>query len=73
MPKRTTLQQFGERVRDLRRAAGLSQEKLAEEASLHRTYLSGVERGARNPSLSSIARIAKALKVSLTEMMKGVE
>lgn len=68
-----TLERFGDRVRMLRNEAGLSQEKLAELAELHRTYLSGVERGERNPSLVSIARIAKSLKISLSELMEGVE
>ena len=73
MLAKSTLEQFGERIRELRKAAGLSQEKLAELAELHRTYVSGVERGERNPSLISIARIAKALRVSLSDVMKGVE
>ena len=73
MPTKTTLEKFGERVRALRAEAGISQEKLAELSGLHRTYISGVERGERNPSLTSISRIAKALKVSLSEVMEGVD
>ncbi|MCI0486379.1 MAG: helix-turn-helix domain-containing protein [Blastocatellia bacterium] len=73
MPAKSTLEKFGDRIRELRKAAGLSQEKLAELAELHRTYVSGVERGERNPSLISIARIARALGVSLSDVMEGVE
>lgn len=52
---------FGLNVRRQREARELTQEALAEKASLHPTYVSGIERGVRNPSLLSIARIAKAL------------
>jgi len=52
----------GRNVRRLREEAGLSQEKLALEAELDRTYVSGVERGVRNPTVTVVARIAKALK-----------
>lgn len=50
-------------MRRLREEAGLSQEKLALEADLDRTYVSGVERGVRNPTVTVVARIAKALKI----------
>jgi transcriptional regulator with XRE-family HTH domain len=73
MLTKTILEKFGDRVRTLRGDAGISQEKLAELSGLHRTYISGVERGERNPSLTSISRIAKALKVSLSELMEGVD
>ncbi len=55
--------QFGERVRALRTHNGLSQEEFAELCGLHRTYISGIERGVRNPTLSIILQIAAALKV----------
>lgn len=64
---------FGKRVRELRLATGLSQEALAHKAGIDRTYMSGVERGVRNPSLKNIARIAKALDVGVAELMEGVE
>jgi transcriptional regulator with XRE-family HTH domain len=67
------LTNFGSRIRELRKDAGLSQERLAELADLHRTYMSGVERGERNASLTSIARIAKALNVSLSTLFEGVK
>jgi transcriptional regulator with XRE-family HTH domain len=65
---KTIQAQFGERVRELRQAKGLSQEELAFKAGVHRTYLGGIERGERNPALKNIAAIAKALNVSLSEL-----
>ena len=59
------LKQFGKKVRDSRKAQGLSQEELAEKADLHYTYVGGVERGERNLSLKSIERIASALKIDI--------
>lgn len=56
---------FGGQVRAQRGLRGISQEELAGRAGLHRTYLSDIERGARNPSLESIDKIAKALGVPL--------
>lgn len=61
-------ERFGKRVRELRQAKGLSQEELAFKAGVHRTYLGGIERGERNPSLRNIAAIAKALGVTLSEL-----
>ena len=65
---KTIEKQFGERVRELRLARGLSQEGLAFKSGIHRTYLGGVERGERNPSLKNIAAIAKALGVNLSQL-----
>lgn len=59
---------FGARVRALRTAKGWSQEQLAAEAKLDRTYIGGIERGERNPSLVNIHRIAKALKVVVRDL-----
>jgi len=67
--EKTKLQiRFGRRVRDLRQAAGLSQEELAFKAGIHRTYLGGIERGEMNPALKNIAAIAEALGVNITEL-----
>lgn len=63
---------YGRRVRKLRAERKLSQEKLAELADLHRNYVGGVERGERNVSLINIVKIAKALRISLSEMFKGL-
>jgi len=59
---------FGQRVRTLRLAKGWSQEELAFKADMHRTYLGGIERGERNPSLRNIATIAKTLGVTLSQL-----
>ena len=56
---------LGKRVRALRTALGWSQERLAEEAGMHRTYMWGIEQGTRNPSLRHLARLASALGVPL--------
>ncbi len=61
-------QQFGNRVSYLRKNAGLSQERLADECGVHRTYLGGIERGERNPSLKNIYAIAKALGIQLKDL-----
>lgn len=53
----------GKNVRHYRELKGVSQEELAFEADLHRTYVSGVERGIRNPTVQIVARLAKALGV----------
>lgn len=63
------LVEFGCRVRELREARGLSQERLAELAHLHRTYIGSVERGERNISLVNIHRIARALDVASSELL----
>ena len=63
---------FGERVRSLRHSSGLSQDALADVCGLARTYVGGIERGERNPSLRNIARLALALGVSLAELLQGV-
>ena len=56
--------EFGARVRALREAQGFSQEAFAEKCHLHRTYVGGIERGERNPSLKNVAALAAALGVS---------
>ena len=66
------LKQFGERVRELRKSQGYSQEAFAAECGLDRTYLGGIERGERNVALRNIAVIAKALSVSVAKLMKGL-
>ena len=67
------LQQLGERLRELRDQAGVSQEQLANEIGIDRTYISGIERGKRNPSIQSVYRIAKGLNISLEEFFKGFD
>ena len=64
---------FGDAVRTLRRQRGLSQERLAEEADIHRTYIGDVERGQRNIALVNIDKIARALGIALPTLMALVE
>lgn len=59
---------FGQRVRELRTAKGLSQEALALACDLDRTYIGGIERGERNVSLVNIEKIATALGVRVREL-----
>lgn len=60
---------FGERVAHLRKEKGLSQERLALESGLARSYLGGVERGQRNIALINICRLAETLSVSPAELL----
>jgi transcriptional regulator with XRE-family HTH domain len=66
---------FGRAVRRRRRELDLSQEKLAELADLHRTYVSDIEQGTRNPSLVNIVQIARALEITVAKLFEeyGVE
>jgi CheY-like chemotaxis protein/DNA-binding XRE family transcriptional regulator len=61
---------FGLALKNWRGQSGFSQEELAWRASLHRSYLADIERGARNPSLQTIEKLAKALKVSLSTLLQ---
>jgi transcriptional regulator with XRE-family HTH domain len=63
---------FGQRVRELRKETGLSQEAFAAKCGLDRTYISGIERGKRNVSLRNIQVIAKAIGIAMSELMKGL-
>lgn len=67
------LKQFGLRVRELRRARGLSQEAFADQCNLDRTYIGGIERGERNVALRNIAVIAQALGVSISDLTAGLK
>lgn len=60
----------GNAIREQRSALGISQEELASRAGLHRTYVSEVERGERNPSITSIEKLAQALEVSFTSLFE---
>jgi transcriptional regulator with XRE-family HTH domain len=59
----------GTNVRRLRRARGLTQEQLAFESEIDLTYVGGIERGKKNPSLMVMARIASALNVELSDLL----
>lgn len=62
------LKRIGRNVRRLREAKGLSQEQLAFEADMHRTYVSGIERGVRNPTATVLQRLAAALNCAIGEL-----
>ena len=64
--------ELGPRVRALREERGWSQERLAERAGLHPTYVSSVERGERNVTLLSILRLAEALRADAGELVSGI-
>ena len=73
MSKDPSLIRFGQSVRQFRSALGISQEKLAELAELHRTYVGAIERGERNVSLVNIVKLSRALKASPCELLRGIE
>lgn len=60
---------LGRKVQALRQEQALSQEELADRAGLHRTYVSGVERGVRNPTLTVLEKLALGLGVRLLDLM----
>lgn len=64
---------FGKAMRKIRETSGTSQERLADLAQLHRTYIGDVERGERNVSLVNMGKIARALGVSLSKLMRDME
>jgi transcriptional regulator with XRE-family HTH domain len=72
MARRSTQQKLGIRVRELRNQRGWTQEKLEELSGLDRTYISDIERGVRNPSVTSLDKLAKALKVKAAELLKDL-
>lgn len=69
MEQRETLKRLGERLCELRMASGLSQEELAQAASVDRGYISETETGDRNPSVWVIYRLAKALEVEPGDLL----
>ena len=61
---------FGKRIRELREAKDLSQEELAEAADLHAVQISHIEGGRNEPKLTTILRLAKALGMTASELLK---
>ncbi|MGV0827803.1 helix-turn-helix domain-containing protein [Empedobacter brevis] len=66
--KQNILLEFGNKVREIRKAKNLSQEELADKADLHRTYIGMIERAEKNITLINIQKIANALEVSIKEL-----
>ena len=62
--------QFGKKLRDVRLKKKLSQGDIARILGVHRSYISGLERGRRNPSLLTVHKVAKALGVSIEDLIK---
>jgi transcriptional regulator with XRE-family HTH domain len=60
---------LGANVKRLREQLGLSQEQLAFDADMHRTYISGIERGVRNPTVTVLERLAKALQTKSADLL----
>ncbi|HEP0388360.1 MULTISPECIES: helix-turn-helix domain-containing protein [Serratia] len=61
---------FGQRVRELRKERGWSQEEFADKCGLDRTYVSGIERGVRNPTLEVLGTISLGFELNLYELFK---
>ena len=66
---RNEILQFGKKLREVRLKKNLSQGDVARILGVHRTYISGLERGARNPSLLTVNKIAKALGVNAKDLI----
>ncbi len=67
---KSTLEKFGETVRQERLRQGLSQEALASKAGVHRTYIGMIERAEKNITLENISKVANALGLSISELTK---
>lgn len=65
-----TRRKFGKRLRELRKKLGISQEELGFRAGLHRTYIGAIERAEQNVSVDNIHKLAKALKVPVSELFR---
>ena len=66
------LEKIGNRVRELRKAQNLSQEKFALKAEIDRTYLAGIEQGKRNPSIKSLEKIINTLGITFHQFFDGM-
>ncbi len=62
-------QRLGQNMRRLRETAGFTQESFADHAGLHRTYVSDIERGTRNPTIRIVDKVAKALGVPASSLL----
>jgi transcriptional regulator with XRE-family HTH domain len=71
--KITMEQAFGQEIKEAREGMGLSQEALAFEAEIHRTYVSLIERGLKSPTLTVIVRLGRALNVKPSQLIRRTE
>jgi ribosome-binding protein aMBF1 (putative translation factor) len=67
--RKDVLQRFGDKLQKARKAKGMSQEDLAARLVMHRSYVGMIERGERNPTITTLYEIAKALKVSAFDLL----
>jgi len=67
-----SLYELGSRIRSHRKRLGLSQEALAERAELDRSYIGGIERGNRNITIVTLCRVARALKIDVSDLTRGL-
>lgn len=70
--KKPLLIKFGQRVREEREKLGLSQEAFADKVGVHRTYIGMIERAEKNITLTNIAKIANALSINISDLVRGV-
>jgi len=71
--KARVLKALGFLVRQHRENLGISQEELAMRSNLDRTYISGIERGIRNPSLTALVSLADGMKINVSSLLEGLE
>jgi len=69
MARLSAQQKLGKKLKRIRIEAGYTQERLGELTGLDRTYISGIERGVRNPSIKSLDKISRALKIKSSELL----
>lgn len=69
----TIKEKFGYRVKELRQARNLSQEKFSLQIDMDRTYLASIESGKRNVSLENINKIAGGLEITLEDLFRGIK
>ena len=70
LPMKNEVIQFGKKLREVRLKKRLSQGDVARILGVHRSYISGLERGRRNPSLLTVHKVAKALGIKIDELLK---
>ena len=64
---------LGKVISDLRKSAGISQEELADRASIHRTYVSQLERGLKSPTIVILVKLAKALNTTTSKILRAID